>query len=316
VEQDVAEPLVWLSLHDWFDPANWSLRAPVVVVLGWLVGGYLLGCGRLFRRGAGSWLARRLVWWVLGTLLLVLALLSPLDELGGLFFSWHMLQHLALLYAAPLLLAGWPLPVLLWALPTTVSRAITTPLLAGRIGARLVDRALRPPVALAAGTVSLWAWHYPPLYDAVLTRRWLHDLEHVTFFLGALLFWWPLVGAPPIRRHFHSDAGRALYLALGGLQSGLLGALVTFWPDVLYHRYLLESIERSHLLADQVFGGLVMWLSGPVVFAIGALATVGANLREASDADSPGHPVTIEAARRALGPTPGEAVSQLDRPAD
>ena len=277
----MAEPLVWLPLDDWLDPANWSFRAPVVLVLAWLVGGYLLGCGRLLRRGASSWVILRLFSWGLGTFLLILALLSPLDELGGLFFSWHMLQHLALLYAAPLLLAGWPLPVLLWAFPASVRHRLAGLLRAGSIGSRLVDGMMRPPVALAAGIASLWLWHYPPLYDAVLTRRWLHDLEHVTFFLGALLFWWPLVGAPPMRRHFHSDAGKALYLVLAGLQAGLLGTLVTFWPDVLYHRYLLEGIDKSRLLADQVFGGLVMWLSGPVVFAIGSLATLGASVHRA-----------------------------------
>uniref|UniRef100_A0A7C2BFI2 Uncharacterized protein n=1 Tax=Thermomicrobium roseum TaxID=500 RepID=A0A7C2BFI2_THERO len=61
------------------------------------------------------------------------------------------------------------------------------------------------------------------MYDAARTRRWLHDLEHITFFLGALLYRWLVVGAPLVRRHFHSDARRAVSRVLGGTQSSISG---------------------------------------------------------------------------------------------
>lgn len=51
--------------------------------------------------------------------------------------------------------------------------------------------------------------------------------------------------------------------------------LVTFWPGVLCHHYLLEIAEPSRLLADQVFGGLVMWLGGPLVVGMLTLAMLG-----------------------------------------
>ncbi len=271
----MAEPLIWLPVGAWLDPAYWSWRLPVLLVLAGMASSYCVGLGRLLRKRVGAWILIRAFWWLLGFALLQFALVSPLDELGGLFFSWHMVQHLALMYAAPLLLAGWPFSVAVWSLPRCGRQGARWLLGRGGVGVRLLDRATRPPVALTAGILSLWIWHYPPLYDAVLTRRWLHDLEHLTFFVGALLYWWPIVSAPPMRRAFTSDAGRALYLILGGTQSGILGALVTFWPDVLYHRYLLEVTEHSRLMADQVFGGLVMWLSGPLVVGVLALATLG-----------------------------------------
>jgi len=279
----VAEPLIWLPVGAWFDPGYWTWRLPVLFVLGGMLLSYSIGVSKLFLKHRSGWLLRRTIWWLLGFALLLLALLSPLDELGGLFFSWHMVQHLALLYAAPLLLAGWPLTVAVWSLPRSGRQLMQRLLRRGGVGAQLLSQATRPSVALVAGIVTLWMWHYPPLYDAVLTRRWLHDLEHVTFFLGALLYWWPIVGAPPVRRRFRSDAGRAFYLILGGTQAGILGALVTFWPDVLYHRYLLHITEQSRLLADQVFGGLVMWLSGPLVVGILALATLGREAQQVAE---------------------------------
>ncbi len=283
VGRNVAEPLVWLPVGAWFDPAYWSWRLPVLMVLVGMALSYFMGLIRLLYKRVGVSIVIRAFWWLLGFALLLLALVSPLDELGGLFFSWHMVQHLALLYAAPLLLAGWPLPVAVWSLPQA-GRQLVRRLQSRRgVGAQLLNQATRPSVALVAGIVSLWVWHYPPLYDAVLTRRWLHDLEHITFFLGALLYWWPVVGAPPVRRRFRSDAGRALYLVLGGTQSGILGAVVTFWPDVLYHRYLIEVTEHSRLMADQVFGGLVMWLSGPLVVGILALATLGRETHQVAE---------------------------------
>jgi putative membrane protein len=283
----VPEPLVWLPLSAWLDPRNWTWRVPVVVVLSWLLAGYAVGMMRLAARWPQGWrLAPRAFAWGIGAAMLALALLSPLDDLGGLFFSWHMVQHLVLLYAAPVLLQGWPYPVFLWALPACLRVRVTALLRHGALGDRLLRWATRPVVAFATGILSLWLWHYPPLYDAVLTRRWLHDLEHLTFFLGALLYWWPLIGTPPATGRFRTDGGRALYLILYGVQAGVLGALVTFWPSVLYHRYLAASgVPVERLLADQAFGGLVMWLSGPIVVTLLALATLGRASREVAESE-------------------------------
>ncbi|MBK9049474.1 MAG: cytochrome c oxidase assembly protein [Chloroflexi bacterium] len=37
----------------------------------------------------------------------------------------------------------------------------------------------------------------PTLYNAALRHGWVHDLEHITFFLTAMLFWWRVTGAGP-----------------------------------------------------------------------------------------------------------------------
>jgi cytochrome c oxidase assembly factor CtaG len=70
------------------------------------------------------------------------------------------------------------------------------------------------------------------------------------------------------------------------VQAGVLGALVTFWPSVLYHRYLAASgVPVERLLADQAFGGLVMRLSGSIVVTLLALATLGRASREVVESE-------------------------------
>ena len=86
-------------------------------VTGWL---YARGLRRLWHAshpGAGISHARAVAF-LAGWLATAVALLSPLDPLGGQLFSAHMLQHeLLMLLAAPLLVAGRPLGAFLWALP-------------------------------------------------------------------------------------------------------------------------------------------------------------------------------------------------------
>ena len=42
-----------------------------------------------------------------------------------------------------------------------------------------------------------WGWHFSTLYDQAPENEPLHDFQHATFLIAALLFWWPVVGADP-----------------------------------------------------------------------------------------------------------------------
>ena len=50
-----------------------------------------------------------------------------------------------------------------------------------------------PLVATILHGVALWAWHMPALYNAALTNPLAHWLQHLSFFVTALLFWWALL---------------------------------------------------------------------------------------------------------------------------
>src|SRR5947209_20322402 len=114
--------------------ATWRADPSVLLGLALLAGLYLLGIRRL-RRGAhdGASSGTQMALFLLGVLVLGLALESPLDELGDRYlFSLHMTQHLLLvLVAPPLLLAGTPAallrPLLRLAPLRAVLRRVTAP---------------------------------------------------------------------------------------------------------------------------------------------------------------------------------------------
>ena len=252
-----------------------GVRLEVLIPLLVLAGLYALGCSRLARRPFG---ARRPASMVVGFVALALALLSPLDELAERFFVTHMVQHMLLIViAAPALLLADPFPVVLWALPRrwrlAGRRFITRASTAGRVW--------RATTATAAAWIvfalTLWVWHVPAAYDAALSRRWLHDVEHLSFFLAALLFWWPVIHPAPRFRPAAPYPARVVYLVLGAFQTAALGLLIALAPTVLYRAY-----AGPDALDDQAWGGVVMWGVGGAVDMLAVLVVVHLTLGSGS----------------------------------
>lgn len=42
-----------------------------------------------------------------------------------------------------------------------------------------------------------WGWHLHVVYETSLRDELLRDVQHLSFFGAALLFWWPLVNPAP-----------------------------------------------------------------------------------------------------------------------
>ena len=65
----------------------------------------------------------------------------------------------------------------------------------------------------------------PVLLDATIDGEFIHALQHPSFVLSALLFWWAVM----IARFRAMDYGAAVpYVFTTAVHSGLLGALLTF----------------------------------------------------------------------------------------
>lgn len=99
---------------------------------------------------------RRIAWFYAGgVVLLLLALVSPVDALGDIYlFSAHMLQHMVLILVVP--------PLLLRGIPEDVPRRVLT-----HQTVRRMDRMLNRPIrAWSIGLGTMWIWHCPPLYNA------------------------------------------------------------------------------------------------------------------------------------------------------
>jgi cytochrome c oxidase assembly factor CtaG len=249
--------------------AGWTLDPLLLVPLIAVGVAYLVGYRRLsHRRHAQRTFHMRGGLFAMGYTALVVALISPLHSVGEQYFSVHMVQHLLLtLVAPPLLLLSCSMPVLLWALPAhdraTVGRLVGRP---GpmRSGLKLLTT---PLVALALFISTQWIWHQPPAYDWALENRWAHYFEHVSFFLTAILFWWPVVGAPPLPSPLSYPA-RLGYTFMAWLPSSLLGAGISLARAPLYPFYVNSARATGIDPAfDQQLAGLIMWVPGDVVFA-------------------------------------------------
>jgi cytochrome c oxidase assembly factor CtaG len=208
-------------------------------------------------------------YFIVGYSALVVALVSPLHALGELYFSVHMVQHLLLsLVAPPLLLLSNSMPVLLWALPPRDRLGLGR--LVGQPGAiRSVLRGLTHPViAWTLFVLSQWLWHQPLAYQWALENRWAHYFEHITFFVFAILFWWPVIGAPPLRTALGYPA-RMAYTFLAWMTNTFLGAGITLSRGPLYSFYVdTAHTHGTDASIDQELAGLIMWIPGDILFAV------------------------------------------------
>ena len=254
----------------------------VVIALLTLFGlAYAAGVFRLHRHVT----ARRELYWrglafAAGWVTLALALLSPLDAAAATAFSLHMVQHeVLMLIAAPLLVLGRGLPTMLWAFPhaarLSLGRASKTPWL--RDGWHWLTA---PLTAWLLHALALWVWHIPTLFNAALAVPALHDFQHVSFLVTALIFWHAL-----LRHGAHAARGGAiLYLFTTTIHTGVLGALLTFARKPLYAPFDvgLRAFGALSPLEDQQLGGLIMWVPGALVYIGVALALLGRWLAESA----------------------------------
>ncbi len=213
-------------------------------------------------------LSRTTIYFFAGVLVLLFALVSPIDTLGDLYLlSAHMLQHLLLvLVVPPLLLLGIPEPL--------ARQALRWPLLAR------LERFFRQPVlAWFIGVGTLTGWHAPVLYDAALENVQIHILEHLMFLASSLIFWLPVL--TPLQEERLSPLQIALYLMPAASATTLLGLAIAYAPHVLYPFYLRTFDPRGILAllreqwgldpkSDQEIAGLMMWVPGSFVY-LGAI---------------------------------------------
>jgi putative membrane protein len=248
----------------------WELDPGVVIPI--VLSAYLYFRGASAARGVSA--ARQFYFWA-GLAVLAVALVSPLHPLGEVLFSAHMAQHeILMLVAAPLLVVSRPLIPLLWGLPSGWRRPVgkwsrSSPV--QKFWSLISD----PLSAWWIHAVALWTWHVPALFQATLRSEWIHTAQHLSFFLSALLFWESLVEA-------RGRMGQSVfYVFTTALHTGILGALLTFAPVVLYPAYNATTRPWGLTpLEDQQVGGLIMWVPAGVVYLGAGLMMFATWLRE------------------------------------
>jgi putative membrane protein len=204
------------------------------------------------RAGAG-----RLICFLAGMALVLVALVSPVDRLAEQLFFMHMVQHLLLLDLAPILI--------LLGLTRKLLRPLTRRLM--RVE-QAVGPLAHPGVAIALYVVVMWMWHVPVMYDAALEHSVVHVLEHLTFGFAGGLYWWYLLS--PIRsRKRLGGMGPVVYMVTTKVLVGLLGIGLAFAPDAIYDFYEQQpGYWGLSPETDQSVGGLIMAVEQSIVMGI------------------------------------------------
>lgn len=248
---------------------GWNLDPVLLLNVALVCFLYQRGVGRLWRAGAGRGVTRwRVGCFAAGAGVLLAALASPLDALAGELSAAHMVQHMLVMnVAAPLLALGAPAVVLLHGLPRPYRRPL------GRAWGRLEPRGPLVPWLLYAG--ALWVWHLPPLYEGALRHPAAHDVQHLTFFAAAFVFWRAALDPNPARR-MPAPAAVA-YLFLTSLHATVLGVFMTLAPRPWYAAYDGRTDPWGLTpLEDQQLAGLIMWMPACLAYVLGAAGVLAA----------------------------------------
>lgn len=263
---------------------TWRWRPEVTLPLALALLLHALGWTRLALRSPARLrqaLVARLALSLAGLVLAAVALLG-LHDAAHERFAAHMAQHLLLMMVAvPLLLLADPLPAALWALPAPARRGLGALLAEGALLRRAWRALTHLPVAWILYALVLWLWHLPVAYDAALRIAWLHDLEHVSFVAAAVIFWWPVIAPAPRVTAPAPPVARVVYLVLAALSGGALGVLLAASPAPLY------AYATGDPLADQAWGGVLMWAVGGAIDMAAVLAVVARVLGGPRGASAP-----------------------------
>lgn len=265
-----AEVLTGAPLPPELTPIRWITSWDVDLLWAFAVGFgvffYLAGVWRLHRRG-DRWPIYRTILWLCGLALLFWVTSGGVNAYQDYLFSMHMVGHMLLSMAIPMLLVfGAPVTLasraiakrsdgtrggrewILWAVHTPFSRVVTHPLFAA---------------AMFIG--SLWAFYYTDLFRWTLYDHLGHEWMVAHFLIAGYLFVLSLVGIDPVPYRFpypfrlltligvmamHAFFGISIMMASGLFVADWFGAMGRTWGDPP--------------LVDQYSGGGVAWSIGEI----------------------------------------------------
>jgi cytochrome c oxidase assembly factor CtaG len=247
--------------HWQFDPV------PVLAVIAALIG-YLLAVLVVGQRHPSQpWPRRHTVAFCGGLLCIALVTVGPIGAYDDTFFWAHMTQHIVLMMlAAPLLLLGEPVLLLLRVSSRSFRRRIVIPVLHSRVVRVLTN----PVVTWVLFASVLVGTHFTGFYEYALEHDAVHVyVEHPIYLVAGLLYYYPLLGSSPGGAALPPFA-KVVSQFLMMLPETMTGFALYMTGAVMYPYY--ESVVRpwgpSTALGDQRLGGALMWTSGMVLDAL------------------------------------------------
>lgn len=248
------------TIDRWF--TQWDIDILWLVAAGFGLFFYLAGVRRLRLRG-DRWPIHRTVFWVLGLLMLVWVTGGPINAYQEYLFSVHMLGHMMLSMAIPLLLvAGAPVTLalraihkrddgtrggrewIMWAVHSPFARVVTHPF-----------------VAAAIFILSLWAFYFTDLVRWSMYEHLGHEWMTIHFLISGYLFVMSLIGADPVPYRLpypgrlitliavmamHAFFGIAMMMQEGLIVADWFGSMGRAWgPDPMQDQYIGGGIAWS-----------------------------------------------------------------------
>ena len=167
---------------------NWSFD-PFLIVVAVVVVWHEIGLGHLRVRSNIERTRRRRarsLFFYAGLAMLLLAVDSPIDYWASYYFFVHMIEHILIMFFAPVLIVvGAPWLPLIHGLPVRIRRVVGRAVLLGAWARplRAVGRFMTSgAVAIVAFDVVMVIWHVPALYDLAENNQYVHIwLMHSSF---------------------------------------------------------------------------------------------------------------------------------------
>ncbi|WP_105567237.1 cytochrome c oxidase assembly protein [Microbacterium halophytorum] len=234
---------------------------------------YLAGVRRLRGRG-DAWPVYRTALWVLGMLALIWVTNGALNAYGHYLFSAHMLLHMLLAMAIPLLLVpGAPV--------TLAARAIRKREDGSRGGREWILWVVHNPLAkvlthplVAAGIFvgSLWLFYFSGLFRWALYDHIGHEWMVAHFLISGYLFVLSLTGIDPVPYRM-PHAGRLVTLIVTMAMHAFFGIAIMSQSGLMVAEWF-GSMGRTWgatPLEDQYVGGGIAWSIGEIPTVITAI---------------------------------------------
>lgn len=237
---------------------------------------YAYSLYRLKKRGL-DWPVGRTVWWMLGSLGLVVTMSTGIGLYMPAMYSMHMLGHMVLSMIIPLFLVlGAPLTLLMEAYP---SGTPGQPTIHDWVVALTKSRSLRfithPAVNLIQFLVFFYALYLNfDLYELAISEHAGHLLMNWIFLLSGFIYFWEVVGPDPLP--YRAPVRVRLLILFFSMPIHLfLGVYLMQLNQILGEEFYLglNLPWDIDLHADQGVGGGVAWGFGqfPLVLVFGKL---------------------------------------------
>lgn len=243
---------------------------------------YAVAVVHLRRRG-DRWPVHRTVLWFLGIAIVLAMTATGIDGYGMELFSMHMVQHMVLSMGAPIFLVlGAPITLLLRALPARPSgtRSARRALLAV-LHSKPAAFLAHPATVLVLFLASLYGLYFTPIFDALMSTMWGHNLMLLHFLAIGFLYFWCVLGIDPTPRRssrglrrYAGPTVRILELAATAPFHAFFGVMLMM-SVALVVQFYRAPIPGWHIapLADQAVGGGIAWgfTELPTLIVLGVL---------------------------------------------